>query len=727
MFNKRIFQNHRLSIYMLAVPVALLVALALLLVRPPRTANADTGVCGPITDDTTWTSASSPYTVTCDVQVMSGVTLTIQPEVTVKFDADTSLQVDGTLITQECTFTSNDPAPAKNDWGHIFFTTTSVDAVFDTDGNYVSGSKIQDCLVEWGGGSVNGAIETDIASPFIHGNIIRNNGASGVHAAGRSANQLIVVSGNSVHGNSTDSGGNANGGGIYVSNGRVISNALEGNSGSDGGGIYASASTVISNTVTVNTWGGGIHAIDSTLTGNAVSGNIDSYNGGGISAVGSVVTDNIVGDNRADDSGGGISAQDSTVTGNTVTGNSVDDYHGGGIYASGGTVIYNIVSGNVASLRGGGIYGVGNTVHQNTVTGNTADSGGGIYVYEGTATANTVLSNTTHTYGALYMHRGTASQNTVRGNTAVYGGGIRGYESTLIANTVTNNTAQNDGGGICAIRSTLQANIVTNNTAQDKGGGIYADGGALTNNTVSHNTVPIWGHGSGTYLMNVTDFSYNDVTTNTTAGGTAGATAGGITIDGQPPIHYNNIHGNQPYDAEMVSSDDVSGTLNYWGPSACTAIPGQIYDGDDMPGRGQLLYAPSLYSPVPLMQLSAPTNLTTNINTTSTVTLTWTPIPAILDVGCRVPGSTGPDAGYRIYYDTDGSCPPYEGVRLDQGDSPIDVGPVTSVTLGDLSTNDYYFVVTAYDYLKRESTFSNQVVRLSDQYEIYLPLVLRNE
>jgi hypothetical protein len=214
--------------------------------------------------------------------------------------------------------------------------------------------------------------------------------------------------------------------------------------------------------------------------------------------------------------------------------------------------------------------------------------------------------------------------------------------------------------------------------------------------------------------------------TNTTAGGTAGAVAGGLSVDGQPQIHYNNLYGNQPYDAEVVSSDDVSGTLNYWGPSACTAIPAQIYDGDDMPSRGQLLYAPSLYSPMPLAQLSAPANLIVATDTTSTVTLTWTPISAIPDVGCRPFGSSDPGMGYRLYYDTDTGCPPFEGEGLDQGSSPIDVGEDTSVTLSGLFAGAYYFVVTAYDYLDRESTYSNLVGSSPEMQRTYLPSILRN-
>ena len=79
----------------------------------------------------------------------------------------------------------------------------------------------------------------------------------------------------------------------------------------------------------------------------------------------------------------------------------------------------------------------------------------------------------------------------------------------------------------------------------------------------------------------------------------------------------------------------------------------------------------------------------------SDVTLTW-------DTDIQV-------EGYKIYYKTGSSGPPYNGTDAAEGDSPVDVGWASEFTLRALSDNyDYYFVVTAYTQ-DGESAYSNEV------------------
>ncbi len=700
--------------------------------------SADTTICGPITSNTIWTSNNNDYIVTCDVTVQSGVTLTIQPGVTVKFDPGISLIVNGMLIADGCTFTSNETTPDEGDWGHILFTAFSTDATLDAQGNYVNGSKLQNCLVEWGGkgAGVNGQLETDASSPFIDQNILKYSYSSGVHATGRSSVKPVFISQNSV----TNNLAHGPAGGIYVSFGHVISNTVSGNgivtvgpTTEDGGGIHAVASTLINNFVSNNVThydGGGIFAIGSTLTGNIVSSNA-AYFGGGLYVSGSTVEDNTVSGNTAWSGGGIYSVGNSILNDNTVSGNvSTRDFQfddgGGGIRVEGGTVEKNNVTSNSAAHNGGGIYAIDAIVTENTISGNSAAFGAGIFGTDARISSNVIdVNNATSDGGGIYAEgQTTVLNNDVTSNISAQGGGIYS-ESTfsgvpsLSGNEVQENDA-NSGGGIYAVGSTLRGNTVLSNTVQSDGGGIYAEGGELNNNIVSNNTVPSWGHGAGVYLVGTADFTMNEVLTNTASGGTAG----GISVDGQPQIHMNNLYGNQPFEAEVLSSETVSGTLNYWGPVDCTTIAGLVYDGDDVPGKGQLSYAPSLYKAVPLAQLSAPTTLDVFTDTT-TVTLTWNAIPAIPDVGCRPIGYTGLDWGYLVHYDVDGFCPLYEGSGIDQGDSPIDVGQETSFTMSGIYKGRVYYIVTAYDYLGRISPFSNYVVKPSEWEEIRLPLILR--
>ncbi|MBI2398284.1 MAG: hypothetical protein HYV17_10850 [Xanthomonadales bacterium] len=92
-------------------------------------ALADTAASGQITGNTTWVLAQSPYVVTSDVEVAQGATLTIEPGVTVHFQAGTNLRVvQGSLFAvgnsaQRILFTSDrDRAgntAASGDWGRV--------------------------------------------------------------------------------------------------------------------------------------------------------------------------------------------------------------------------------------------------------------------------------------------------------------------------------------------------------------------------------------------------------------------------------------------------------------------------------------------------------------------------------------------------------------------------------------------------------------------------------
>ncbi len=93
--------------------------------------EAQTIVNSDITADTTWTLANSPYIVTDTITLLSGIKLTIQPGVTVKFDNNTYLEIKGGILhaigtsADSIFFTSNAGSPSPGIWQGIRYTTTS--------------------------------------------------------------------------------------------------------------------------------------------------------------------------------------------------------------------------------------------------------------------------------------------------------------------------------------------------------------------------------------------------------------------------------------------------------------------------------------------------------------------------------------------------------------------------------------------------------------------------
>lgn len=100
-------------------------------------AVAQTNVSGGIYSNTTWKKANSPFIVTSDVVVFTGVTLTIEPGVTVRFRNKTKLEIrQGKLdasgsVSDPINFTSDSSTPDPGCYAGILLNGGTTASVFD--------------------------------------------------------------------------------------------------------------------------------------------------------------------------------------------------------------------------------------------------------------------------------------------------------------------------------------------------------------------------------------------------------------------------------------------------------------------------------------------------------------------------------------------------------------------------------------------------------------------
>jgi hypothetical protein len=307
---------------------------------------AETEVNGDITADTTWIKANNPYIVISGVTVKTGVTLTIEPGVEVRFDSNCSLTIDGTFIArgtslESIVFTTNNPGQY---WDYIHFSQGSTNAAYDVNGNYVSGSTMQYCLVEYAGGaalgSENGALRLQTAHPYVDHCTLKNNSTRGIYAWALNATLKITNSTIKNNRNTENGGGislsqssypknnlfgrstishctisfnetSKNGGGVYLT-GPVdcVKNDLSSNKAATGGGLFASSpganpangANISENSFRQNTAqkGGGLHSSSNSaiVNKNSFMSNRADSKGGGMSGSGQI-TWNIFSYNRA--------------------------------------------------------------------------------------------------------------------------------------------------------------------------------------------------------------------------------------------------------------------------------------------------------------------------------------------------------------------------------------------------------------------------------------------
>ena len=252
-----------------------------------RPAGDDVG--GDITTDTTWTLAGSPWVIRTNVTVFDGVTLTIEPGVTVYVVASTSLRVYGTLLAEgtealPITFGRQTPESA---WGMVQVGGGTVAG----DSN---GSRISYATFDGGGAASLGHMLYFLGTGATLDHLtVRNSASVGLQGQGLPTGATLSISNSSFTGNASH--------GLQPNEGRYVLSALT-VAANLGDGLHLNGADdfeLLGSQVQNNT-GDGIHSdsgVRLTLDGLTISGN----GGYGIdmntSGAGSIVRDTQVHNN----------------------------------------------------------------------------------------------------------------------------------------------------------------------------------------------------------------------------------------------------------------------------------------------------------------------------------------------------------------------------------------------------------------------------------------------
>jgi len=264
----------------------------------------------------TWTN-DRMYVINKASGIPAGSTLTIEPGTEIRFDGDFGLVVQGALIAdgtpdQPIVFLATEPGQ-----GYIQFADSSVDAIFDGDGDYLDGSILRFTILD----KVRG-VNISSAAPYIFGNSLLNN-PGGIYGRGAAG---LVISNNELINSPID----------FEGSGIISSNHMDGSGISLWYGLFDVTSNRVTNCNV------GISMVQETVV---VSGNLLANNNIGLS----------IGDEVLMDSGN-ITASNNTIVSNKEVGVFIDGaspliQHNNILHSGEGYALKNIVpNSEVASV-----------------------------------------------------------------------------------------------------------------------------------------------------------------------------------------------------------------------------------------------------------------------------------------------------------------------------------------------------------------------------------------
>ncbi len=218
--------------------------------------NISAAVKGDLAQNTTFDEAGSPYVIEEDLTVPAGIVLTVEPGARLLFKSGVSLIVEGEIqalgtVEKPILFSSAETDPQPGDWGQIRFVTADTTLSYDGDWNYVKGSRLDYCIIEYGGRPrkgtpkefLGGAIHCRKSSPYLTNLIIRYNDSP--QGGGIFCHEFAspYIAGCLFKENRADESGGGLGC-FFYSNAVVKGNIFQANqAGEHGGGIYFSFSS----------------------------------------------------------------------------------------------------------------------------------------------------------------------------------------------------------------------------------------------------------------------------------------------------------------------------------------------------------------------------------------------------------------------------------------------------------------------------------------------------